>query len=147
MYGGTGAFDWYPDGRVDGGDTFVELETLGGLRLSELRGYTVRITDSLTTLDYVIPRRLSSYLLGNDRFVVWGKDVGRAIPLAGTVSLLSPAGATISTYTYTALSASVSWQYNGSTWVSSTLPTPGRASTWWNSNSTPTPWPTNTAIP
>lgn len=141
IYAGCGRYDWYPDGVRDCGDSFVEFETLGGLPLSSLAGYTVRLVEGGVTFDYQVPDTLGTFLPANRYFVVWGADMAHRVPLAGTVSLRSPAGVEIVSRTYTALGDEASWQWNGSSWISSEDPTPGLAWDWWQSHPTLTPGP------
>ena len=130
--------DWFPDGIADSGDTFVELQAVG-VSL-DLQGWTVKLYSGSSVLLGQAQIQAPAVTTPGGFYVVWGRDLGAAVPATGSAELLSPAGTVVLSRSWSGIPAGLSWQYDGATWADS-LPTPGRAYDYWDTNPTPTAMP------
>lgn len=73
-------------------------------------------------------------------YVVWGADLGTAVPSSGTVELLDQAGVVVISRTWSGITAGQAQNWNGETWVSQ-LATPGQGYNYWAAHPTPTALP------
>lgn len=130
--------DWYPDGVADGGDTFVELQAVG-VSL-DLQGWTVKLYSGSSVLLGQVQIQAPAITTPGGFYVVWGRDLGAAVPATGSVELLSAAGTVVLSKSWSGITAGQASNYNGATWADG-LPTPGRAYDYWDANPTPTAIP------
>lgn len=136
---------------LDANDQFVEFANLSGFGTLNLAGYSIMATDGAVTGTFEIPADPVYVRIGR-RYVFYSLDTGLTIPSTGTVSLLDPAGETITSKSYTDIDTGTSLQWapfglgediEQDVWEER-LPTPGYAWDIWTLTVTPTPWPTAT---
>lgn len=132
--------DWYPTGAAScADDSFVEM--MG-----------IAITLNLNGFDVVLKSaggaeigRVTLAETATTYYVVWAHQFGVAIPTTGSVELRDADGTLIVSRSWSSVTGSSQW--NGSTYSTSYLSTPGQAHDYWSSHPTPTTIPTPTPTP
>jgi len=141
---GSMDYDWFPDGRLDRGDAFLELYNDDAVDRS-LVGYTVELVDGETELMQRLA--LTQTISSGSAMVVYQRGLTVTLPLWGTVILFAPNGDRLTEATFSeAPGENQSWQLCAGDGVTD-LPTPGRDCGFWTAAPTPTAWPTRTPWP
>ena len=130
--------DWYPDAVADYQDTFVELQAISVS--VDLAGWSVRLSSGSGTVLATAAIGAPAITVSGGYYVVWGHDLGVAIPNSGTIELLNEAGTVVLSRTWSGIAAGQAQNWNGTAWVSQ-LATPGQAYNFWSSHPTPTAIP------
>ena len=130
--------DWRAVGVADYRSTFIEvLNTTTATIDCTLCSLT--ITSGSSTLTASLARANLPAL----RYVVvaWGDDLGAAVPVTGTVTILDSLGLEVASHTFGfAIGAGASLAWDGAAWVEG-LPSPGQAHDYWETAPTPTAIP------
>ena len=129
--------DWFPDNVADGGDTFVEIQAI--TVTLNLGGWTVKVLNGSSVELASLELGSEAITNANGYYVIFGHDLGITIPGTGTVQFLNPAGTAIVSRSWSSVTGSSQW--NGSTYSTAYLSTPGQAYDYWSTHPTPTAIP------
>lgn len=132
-------YDWFPDGRLDAGDTFVEFYSESPARAGRWR---------LTVAEEGQPAQtyVFSDTLYPGPYVLWNADMGLLLPKndAVTLTLAEENASVVTTAVISEMPGyHASMQWCGNQWQAD-LPSPGRECGVWTVVPTPTAWPTPT---
>jgi hypothetical protein len=104
-----------------------------------LEGWTVKVLNGSSVELASLELGSEAITNANRYYVIFGHDLGVTIPTTGSVQFLNPSGTVVVSRSWSSVTGSSQW--NGSTYSTAYLSTPGQAYNFWSSHPTPTAIP------